>query len=287
MAIYEELEELLNENSKWLEQVKMSLSITGQLYASFKAIENAYENNLLKCEEQAKKSLNTYEEFKAQKREFEEFLKLASTKANELKEHMEGLKDRVEDLHEESSYFKHEMDVYFTEIEKFRIQTLELKELLKDKEEEARRALRNFEILLLESKEELNEILENARNVKELAVRLKEELNENHEEFMEFKQVALSEFQNEKTQALNTLENTKNTSLNELNTGKILALKALEDTKNQNLEEFVSLSNASKSQIQNLVNEAKKPFDFIQEGEPLNLLLIEDENGNMIFKQGS
>ena len=46
---YNELKELLKDNAKWVEQVKMSLAVLTHLYDSFLKIENKYDTSLKEC----------------------------------------------------------------------------------------------------------------------------------------------------------------------------------------------------------------------------------------------
>ena len=247
-TISEELQEALKDNSKWLEQVKMSLTIAAQLYASFQEVEKDYKDNLAKCEEQANKCTDTYQELEKQKEAFNQHLAELESKALEFGKHMESLKDKVEEWHGDSEYLAHEMEVYFTEMENFRIKTLDLKDYLKTEEEKNKNAFNAYKDYVKDASEKLNQVLEDAQNLKELNTNLRQEADAKYKEFTD-----------EKDKALNTLDTNKNNALSEVDTKKSEALEAIENKKTDSLsevdtkkEDALNAINLIKSEVDNL-----------------------------------
>lgn len=134
---YKELRELLKDNAKWVEQVKMSLLIISHLYESFLKIEGSYDLSLKECKKAAEFVKEKYEQIKQIEQEINAHYELLKEKAAEFEERIQAQAEKVEGIREDCEYLKHEIDVYYTEIENFRVKL----ELFKGEFDEKQKAL--------------------------------------------------------------------------------------------------------------------------------------------------
>ncbi|WP_270971885.1 hypothetical protein [Campylobacter upsaliensis] len=118
---YNELKELLKDNAKWVEQVKMSLELLAHLYDSFLKIENKYDTSLKECEKIALEVKEKYAQITALSVKIgEDFLEF-SQQTRGLLESMSLKESAVLQALEKVEHLAHEMEVYFTEIENFKV----------------------------------------------------------------------------------------------------------------------------------------------------------------------
>lgn len=118
---YNELKELLKDNAKWVEQVKMSLAVLTHLYDSFLKIENKYDTSLKECEKIASQVREEYLKIEALSVKLGEDILEFSREARELLENMNLKESAVLEALEKCEHLAHEIEVYFSEIENFRI----------------------------------------------------------------------------------------------------------------------------------------------------------------------
>ncbi|EHE0559438.1 hypothetical protein J0E37_001587 [Campylobacter upsaliensis] len=118
---YNELKELLKDNAKWVEQVKMSLAVLTHLYDSFLKIENKYDTSLKECEKIASQVREEYLKIEALSVKLGEDILEFSREARGLLESMSLKESAVLEALEKCEHLAHEIEVYFTEIENFRI----------------------------------------------------------------------------------------------------------------------------------------------------------------------
>ena len=118
---YNELKELLKDNAKWVEQVKMSLAVLTHLYDSFLKIENKYDTSLKECEKIASQVREEYLKIEALSVKLGEDILEFSREARGLLENMSLKESAVLEALEKCEHLAHEIEVYFSEIENFRI----------------------------------------------------------------------------------------------------------------------------------------------------------------------
>lgn len=118
---YNELKELLKDNAKWVEQVKMSLAVLTHLYDSFLKIESKYDTSLKECEKIASQVRGEYLKIEALSVKLGEDILEFSREARELLENMSLKESAVLEALEKCEHLAHEVEVYFSEIENFRI----------------------------------------------------------------------------------------------------------------------------------------------------------------------
>lgn len=118
---YNELKELLKDNAKWVEQVKMSLAVLTHLYDSFLKIENKYDTSLKECEKIASQVREEYLKIEALSVKLGEDILEFSREARGLLENMSLKESAVLEALEKCEHLAHEVEVYFSEIENFRI----------------------------------------------------------------------------------------------------------------------------------------------------------------------
>lgn len=118
---YNELKELLKDNAKWVEQVKMSLAVLTHLYDSFLKIESKYDTSLKECEKIASQVREEYLKIEALSVKLGEDILEFSREARELLENMSLKESAVLEALEKCEHLAHEIEVYFSEIENFRI----------------------------------------------------------------------------------------------------------------------------------------------------------------------
>ena len=118
---YNELKELLKDNAKWVEQVKMSLAVLTHLYESFLKIESKYDTSLKECEKIASQVREEYLKIEALSVKLGEDILEFSREARELLENMSLKESAVLEALEKCEHLAHEIEVYFSEIENFRI----------------------------------------------------------------------------------------------------------------------------------------------------------------------
>lgn len=118
---YNELKELLKDNAKWVEQVKMSLAVLTHLYDSFLKIESKYDTSLKECEKIASQVREEYLKIEALSVKLGEDILEFSREARGLLESMSLKESAVLEALEKCEHLAHEIEVYFSEIENFRI----------------------------------------------------------------------------------------------------------------------------------------------------------------------
>lgn len=118
---YNELKELLKDNAKWVEQVKMSLAVLTHLYDSFLKIESKYDTSLKECEKIASQVREEYLKIEALSVKLGQDILEFSREARELLENMSLKESAVLEALEKCEHLAHEIEVYFSEIENFRI----------------------------------------------------------------------------------------------------------------------------------------------------------------------
>ena len=248
-TISEELQELLKDNSKWLEQVKMSLTIAAQLYASFQEVEKDYNENLQKCKDEADKCEQTYNQLETEKTAFSEKLTELTQKATEFNTHIEDLKTQMENLHTDSEKLNTQMQGYIGEAEKFNDKINDFKQYLQDEETKNKNTFDSYNQQMSEQGEKLKTLMEQATALNDSATALKTQIDTAKSEFdtkktdalkalNDNKTQALSEMDTKKTDALNALDTSKTQALSEIDTKKTESLTALNDNKTQALSEF-------------------------------------------------
>lgn len=223
---YAELKKLLNDNAKWVEQVKMSLLVVSHLYDSFCKIEKGYETSLRECREISAEVKEKYEQIKALKEAIEEHYKELQEKAADFEERIEAQAEKVEGIREDCEYLKHEVDVYYTEIENFRVKLEFFKEDFTKKESELNERLENFnnefsqkktalEKLISDASDDLNALRTQANldktSLKSLVAELKVEIEQTKEsakgELEALKSDALDEMREKAEEQKTNLEN--------------------------------------------------------------------------------
>ena len=248
-TISEELQELLKDNSKWLEQVKMSLTIAAQLYASFQEVEKDYNENLQKCKDEADKCEQTYNQLETEKTAFSEKLTELTQKATEFNTHIEDLKTQMENLHTDSEKLNTQMQGYIGEAEKFNDKINDFKQYLQDEETKNKNTFDSYNQQMSEQGEKLKTLMDQATALNDSANALKTQIDTAKSEFdtqkadalkalNDNKTQALSEMDTKKTDALNALDTSKTQALSEIDTKKTESLTALNDNKTQALSEF-------------------------------------------------
>lgn len=118
---YNELKELLKDNAKWVEQVKMSLAVLTHLYDSFLKIESKYDTSLKECAKIASQVREEYLKIEALSVKLGQDILEFSREARELLENMSLKESAVLEALEKCEHLAHEIEVYFSEIENFRI----------------------------------------------------------------------------------------------------------------------------------------------------------------------
>lgn len=118
---YNELKELLKDNAKWVEQVKMSLAVLTHLYDSFLKIESKYDTSLKECEKIASQVRGEYLKIEALSVKLGEDILEFSREARGLLENMSLKESAVLEALQKCEHLAHEIEVYFSEIENFRI----------------------------------------------------------------------------------------------------------------------------------------------------------------------
>ena len=243
-TISEELQEALKDNSKWLEQVKMSLTIAAQLYASFQEVEKDYNENLQKCKDEADKCEQTYNQLETEKTAFSEKLTELTQKATEFNTHIEDLKTQMENLHTDSEKLNTQMQGYIGEAEKFNDKINDFKQYLQDEETKNKNTFDSYNQQMSEQGEKLKTLMEQATALNDSATALKTQIDTAKSEFdtkktdalkalNDNKTQALSEMDTKKTDALNALDTSKTQALSEIDTKKTESLTALNDNKTQ------------------------------------------------------
>lgn len=118
---YNELKELLKDNAKWVEQVKMSLAVLTHLYDSFLKIESKYDTSLKECAKIASQVREEYLKIEVLSVKLGQDILEFSREARELLENMSLKESAVLEALEKCEHLAHEIEVYFSEIENFRI----------------------------------------------------------------------------------------------------------------------------------------------------------------------
>ena len=159
---YKDLYELLKDNAKWVEQVKMSLLVLTHLYESFEKIELSYSTSLKECKKYAEQVKEDYERIKALSEAINNHYKELQIKAEEFENRINEQEQRITGIKEDCEYLKHEMEVYYTEIENFRVKIEIFKEEFSEKEQELLRTLEDFKQELQAKKADLEKLINDA-----------------------------------------------------------------------------------------------------------------------------
>ncbi|WP_027304827.1 hypothetical protein, partial [Campylobacter upsaliensis] len=216
---YNELKELLKDNAKWVEQVKMSLELLAHLYDSFLKIENKYDTSLKECEKIALEVKQEYLKIEALSVEIgEDFLELRE-EARGLLESMSLKESAVLEALKKVEHLAHEMEVYFSEIENFKVKL----ELFKEEMAEFNDTFNAQKSEVLQSIEDFK------REFAEDKIRLEEMINDANASLTGFRTQILLE----KTELEERLESAKQdfTSLTQNATNELLGKK--EEIKNE------------------------------------------------------
>ncbi|EAJ7098112.1 hypothetical protein YZ49_06855 [Campylobacter upsaliensis] len=210
---YNELKELLKDNAKWIEQVKMSLELLAHLYDSFLKIENKYDTSLKECEKIALEVKEKYAQITALSVKIgEDFLEF-SKETRGLLESMSLKESAVLQALEKVEHLAHEMEVYFTEIENFKVKL----ELFKEEMAEFNDTFNAQKSEVLQSLEDFK------REFAEDKIRLEKMINDASADLTGFRTQILLE----KTELEKRLESAKQdfTKLTQNATNELLAKK--------------------------------------------------------------
>lgn len=166
---YNELKELLKDNAKWVEQVKMSLAVLTHLYDSFLKIENKYDTSLKECEKIASQVREEYLKIEALSVKLGEDILEFSREARELLESMSLKESAVLEALEKCEHLAHEIEVYFSEIENFRIKIELFKEEMAEfnaafnaQKSEVYQSIENFKGEFAQDKAKLEKMINDA-----------------------------------------------------------------------------------------------------------------------------
>lgn len=159
-----ELYTLLKDNAKWVEQVKMSLFVVSHLYEAFVKIEGSYDTSLKECKKYADEVKTTFEKCREIEGKINEHYKELQEKAADFEARIETQAGEIEALHKDCGYIKHEIEVYYTEIENFKIKLELFKEEFTQKEQELLKELESFKSEFEANKTELLSLINQAND---------------------------------------------------------------------------------------------------------------------------
>lgn len=203
---YNELKELLKDNAKWVEQVKMSLAVLTHLYDSFLKIENKYDTSLKECAKIASQVREEYLKIEALSVKIGEDILEFSREARELLESMSLKESAVLEALEKCEHLAHEVEVYFSEIENFRIklelfkeEMAEFNEAFNAQKSEVYKNIEDFKEEFAQDKARLEKIINDANADltafrTEIALEKKELLSKKEEVKLELESLAKSHF---------------------------------------------------------------------------------------------
>lgn len=203
---YNELKELLKDNAKWVEQVKMSLAVLAHLYDSFLKIENKYDTSLKECAKIASQVREEYLKIEALSVKLGEDILEFSREARGLLENMSLKESAVLEALEKCEHLAHEVEVYFSEIENFRIklelfkeEMAEFNEAFNAQKSEVYQRIEDFKEEFAQDKARLEKIINDANADltgfrTEIALEKKELLSKKEEVKLELESLAKSHF---------------------------------------------------------------------------------------------
>lgn len=203
---YNELKELLKDNAKWVEQVKMSLAVLAHLYDSFLKIESKYDTSLKECAKIASQVREEYLKIEALSVKLGEDILEFSREARELLENMSLKESAVLEALEKCEHLAHEIEVYFSEIENFRIklelfkeEMAEFNEAFNAQKSEVYQRIEDFKSEFAQDKARLEKIINDANADltalrTEIALEKKELLSKKEEVKLELESLAKSHF---------------------------------------------------------------------------------------------
>lgn len=203
---YNELKELLKDNAKWVEQVKMSLAVLTHLYDSFLKIESKYDTSLKECEKIASQVRGEYLKIEALSVKIGEDILEFSREARELLESMSLKESAVLEALEKCEHLAHEIEVYFSEIENFRIkielfkeEMAEFNEAFNAQKSEVYKHIEDFKEEFAQDKARLEKIINDANTDltafrTEIALEKKELLSKKEEVKQELESLAQRHF---------------------------------------------------------------------------------------------
>lgn len=203
---YNELKELLKDNAKWVEQVKMSLAVLTHLYDSFLKIENKYDTSLKECEKIASQVREEYLKIEALSVKLGQDILEFSREARELLENMSLKESAVLEALEKCEHLAHEIEVYFSEIENFRIklelfkeEMAEFNEAFNAQKSEVYKSIEDFKEEFALDKARLEKIINDANADltafrTEIALEKNELLNKKEEVKLELESLARGHF---------------------------------------------------------------------------------------------
>ena len=203
---YNELKELLRDNAKWVEQVKMSLAVLAHLYDSFLKIENKYNTSLKECAKIASQIREEYLKIEALSVKIGEDILEFSREAKGLLENMSLKESAVLEALEKCEHLAHEIEVYFSEIENFRIklelfkeEMAEFNEAFNAQKSEVYKAIEDFKEEFARDKARLEKMISDANADftgfrTEIALAKKELLSKKEEAKLELENLAKRQF---------------------------------------------------------------------------------------------
>ena len=234
-----ELKALLGDNTKWLEQVNLSLLAVSHMYESFLKLDEDYRLASKKCDTTLQAAGEHYQSIKAKARGIEANVAAFEHSAQALSERMSEKGARFEEILEDVEYLKHEIDVYYTEIEKFRAALEFSAENLDNKKDAILRQLHSFRAEISQSETSLRGLISQAE----------EDLNTKRAEFQALRSDSLDEFRNLAAQKAGEITNAKEEALVALEAKKTELLEGM--TENfDNSEMMRALENKS-TEIEN------------------------------------
>lgn len=203
---YNELKELLKDNAKWVEQVKMSLAVLAHLYDSFLKIENKYDTSLKACAKIASQVREEYLKIEALSVKLGQDILKFSEEARGLLENMSLKESAVLEALEKCEHLAHEVEVYFSEIENFRIklelfkeEMAEFNEAFNAQKSEVYQRIEDFKSEFAQDKARLEKIINDANADltafrTEIALEKKELLSKKEEVKQELESLAKRHF---------------------------------------------------------------------------------------------
>ncbi|MDO4674896.1 hypothetical protein [Campylobacter sp.] len=248
-----ELKALLGDNTKWLEQVNLSLLAVSHMYESFLKLDEDYRLASKKCDTTLQAVVEHYQNIKAKARDVEANVAAFEHSAQALSERMSEKSARFEEILEDVEYLKHEIDVYYTEIEKFRAQLEFSAEDLDNKKDAILSQLQAFRAEISQSETSLRGLISQAE----------EDLNTKRAEFQALRSDSLDEFRDLATQKAGEITSAKNEALDALEAKKNELLEGM--TENFDNSEMMTQLENKRTEIENFGHDIIRRFEVQHE----------------------
>ncbi len=248
-----ELKALLGDNTKWLEQVNLSLLAVSHMYESFLKLDEDYRLASKKFDTTLQAVVEHYQNIKAKARDIEVNVAAFEHSAQVLSERVSEKSARFEDILEDVEYLKHEIDVYYTEIEKFRAALEFSAEDLDNKKDAILRQLQAFRAEISQSETSLRGLISQAE----------EDLNAKRAEFEALRSDSLDELRDLAAQKAGEITSAKEEAIDALEAKKTELLEGM--TENfDNSEMMVELEN-KRTEIENFGHDIIRRFEVQHE----------------------